>query len=179
MTSLIQNAASFGITYNASSMTLYSNSYLPENVFVDNDNSYFVSADSTANQWWQISFSKPVEISSYIIRTNPSHPRHPKMWYAMASLDGVQWRIVGVYEKDIGGNTEKFYPYEPFNCFHFKIILIQNTYNDNYLVFSFFDCFGKLGTNQTKRYMYYCNTLNTHNSLTMQILFSSLISLSH
>jgi hypothetical protein len=176
MYSLIQNASELGLTYNASSLTIYSSINKPENVFT---NSFFHSGHSPSDQWWQVSFSKPVEISSYIIQTVYNHGIRPKRWYAMSSFDGVLWRIVGVYDKDTGGNTERFYPYEPFNCFHFKIVLIQNTNNDNYLAFTFFDCFGKLGTNQTKRYMYYCNTLNTHNSLTMQILFSSLISLSH
>jgi hypothetical protein len=178
MSSLIQNATSLGITYNASSLTVYS-SHKPENVFINDDSSYFHSSGSPSNQWWQVSFSKPVEISSYIIRTKTEYSHHPIRWYAETSFDGLSWRIVDIKEKDVGGNREIFYPYEPFNCFHFRIVLKRNSNNDNYLIFAFFDCFGKLGKNETKRVLYYCNTLNTQNSLSMQILVSPFMLFSH
>ena len=159
MTSLVKNAASLGITYSVSSLSVLSSSYLPENALIDNNKPYFHSAYSASNQWWQISFSKQVAISSYLIRTGVNKGRRLTAWHVNASNDNVTWRTVHtVTGKDIGGNTAKFYPNSTVHCLHFRIIQDNNEYN-NILPLTFFDCFGELSPNPspTNKVKCYCD----------------------
>jgi hypothetical protein len=157
MTSLIQNAASFGITYTASSLTVRYNYEKPENVFIDDDSSWFHSLNDPPNQWWQVSFSKKVAISSYIIRSVITWPRRQTDWHIIASIDGFSWKTVHtVIGKETGGNTEKFYLDNTIHCVHFRIVLDKNVASDNVLAFTFFDCFDEAIPIQTSKC--YCNT---------------------
>ena len=157
MTSLIKNAASLGITYSASSLSQYF-SYKPENVFEDSDSLYFQSASSPSDQWWQVSFSKQVAISSYIIRTGADYGARPTAWRINASNDNVIWKTVHtVTGTDVGGNTAKFYPYSTVHCRYFRIVLDKSTWSDSTLAFSFFDCFGELSPSPTNKVNCYCN----------------------
>jgi hypothetical protein len=163
MTSLVKNAALLGITYSVSSLSVLSSSYLPENALVDNDKPYFHSAYSASNQWWQISFSKQVAISSYLIKTSANYIRRLTAWHVDASNDNVTWRTVHtVTGKDIGGNTAKFYPNSTVHCLHFRIIHDLNTESDNALHLTFFDCFGEISSSPssspTNKVKCYCNT---------------------
>ena len=159
MTSLVKNSASFGFTYSVSSLSVSSSSYKPENALVDNDSPFFHSAGDVPGQWWQISFSKQVAISSYFIRTNKVWSNRLTSWHIDASNDTVTWKTVHTVKgKDIGGNTEIFYPNDIIHCFHFRVVHDQNTNSNNYLHLTFFDCFGELSTIQTNKVRRYCNT---------------------
>ena len=177
MSSIIKNAESLGITCTTSSMSLLSGSR--DNVLVDNDDSFFKSHYGASLQWWQVSFSKIVEISSYTIRTKSSMNARPMSWEALASIDGVNWDVVSVVSKDAGGNTEYFPTSYKVNCKHFRIVQKQNTYtssnNDNYLYFTFFDCFGKLGKNVSKRVQCLRNTIYRKRSFSNTILLYILV----
>jgi hypothetical protein len=176
MISIIKNAASLGITYTASSLSQYSDRK-SENVFEDNDVSLFDSLGNAPNQWWQVSFSKQVAISSYIIRTNNNYGNHPVSWHIDASDDGVSWKTVHtVTGTDVGGNTARFYPSTTINCVHFRIILDQNSSNGYVLAFTFFDCFGGLNTTQTNKVKCYC-TGNNQCLLISQTFILSLINI--
>ena len=145
--SLIKNAESLGITYSASALSFYKGD--PSDVFSDDDIPHFYSDSETPGQWWQISFSKPVAIKSYIIRTNPTYGARPKSWVVNASFDNKTWQQVDEVslESDIGGNTTPFLLAKTVNCQHFRIILKKNSNSedgDNALLFTYFDCFGSL-----------------------------------
>ena len=159
MSSIIKNAESLGITCTTSSMRLSAGN--SENVLIDDDISYYKSYATPSQQWWQVSFSKFVEISSYTIRTGLDWDHRPLSWEALASIDGVNWDIVSVISKDAGGNKEYFPTSYKVNCKHFRIVLKANSYNsDGYrLMFTFFDCFGKLGKNVSKRVQCLRNTI--------------------
>ena len=147
-----------GITYSASSLSvLNTNSvFQPANVFNDEDVNRFHSLSSPADQWWQVSFSKPVAIKSYIIRTKSSWDARPKSWVVNASFDNKTWKQVDEVSLtgDVGGNKTPFLLKKTINCKHFRIILKRNIWDngssDNLFVFSFFDCFGTLGKYQRK-----------------------------
>ena len=159
MSSIIKNKESLEITYTTSSMTRQTGS--TDNVLIDDDNSYFLSSSQPSQQWWQISFSKIVEINSYTIRTKPSMGARPMSWEALASMDDVNWEVVSVVSKDAGGNTEVFPTSYKVNCKHFRIVQKQNSNKDSnyYLKFTFFDCFGKLGKNVSRRVQCFQNTI--------------------
>ena len=93
MSSLIQNADKLGILYKALALTTYS-SYMPENVFYDNDNPYYHSLNTPSNQWWQVSFSEPVKINKYTIRARSSSSYYQKSWIINASIDNETWKTV-------------------------------------------------------------------------------------
>ena len=178
MSSIIKNANNLGITYSATSKTLYDGSR--ENVFTD-DSSYFRSEGSTSEQWWQVSFSKAVSISSYIIKSSTQHVHRPKAWEVMASMNGIQWEVVDrIAGKDTAANTDIFIPYFTVNCMHFRIVFKENYNNNEYMRFTFFDCFGGLGNNNTKNVRYnqcYCNTVRSKNILSFRVmLYSFMIS---
>ena len=92
MSSIIQNSASLGLTYSAYSLSLFSGD--PNNVFIDSDDTFFQSQYDVPDQWWQVSFSRPVAIKSYLIRTNPDFNAKPKSWVVNASFDNKTWQQV-------------------------------------------------------------------------------------
>ena len=144
MSSIIKNAETLGITYAALSKSLFEGNRT--NVFTDDDSSFFRSQWNILNQWWQVSFSKPVAIKSYIIRTNASFGSRPKSWTVHASLDNESWQLVDEVslQGDIGGSTTPFLLKKTIKCKHFRIYVVKNTWNNNELYFTFFDCFGEL-----------------------------------
>ena len=160
MTSIIKNAASLGITYTASSLSLLGSGYKPENVFTDNDSPYFMSSNNAPNQWWQVSFSKEVAISRYIIRTSASYTYRPISWRILASNDNVSWKTVHTVEgKETAGNKDWFYPSNTIHCIHFRIVVDRcSDPNSYYVAFTYFDCIGELSPAQTNKAKHPCNT---------------------
>lgn len=165
MYSLITNANYLGINYDAFSLSIKYSYSLPSNAFIDNDNSFFQSEDNNiANQWWQVSFNKPVEIKSYIIRANPKHGAQPMSWVVNSSFDNVSWKTIDTVSLTvgIGGNKTPFNLSKAIRTQHFRIILKKNTYSSNEFLFSFFDCFGKLSlmnSNKNLKYKLFINVL--------------------
>ena len=164
MTSLIKNAASLGISYFAYSLSLYDGN--PSNVFIDKDNTDFYSKTDVPDQWWQVSFSKPVAIKSYLLKTNAAYGAKPKSWVVNASFDNKTWEQVDAVSLNgnIGGNKIPFNLTNTVYCLNFRIILKQNTEttkHTNALLFTFFDCFGEvLKIIKTKKCVVSCNCLN-------------------
>ena len=175
MSSIIKNAESLGITYSTSSMSRSSGN--SDNVLIDDDSSFFQSHYGVPLQWWQVSFSKIVEISSYTIRTGTSWDWRPMSWEALASIDGVNWDVVSVVSKDAGGNTEIFPTSYKVNCQHFRIVLKEDSQGSDYSVlkFTFFDCFGKLGKNVSKRVQCLRNTIYRKRSFSHSIFLYILV----
>ena len=151
MISIIKNTKSLGISYSTSSLSIFNEDpdSHPNHVFIDDDNSYFYSGNDEIDQWWQVSFSKPVAIKSYIIRANPLHGGRPKSWIILASFNNLTWRQVDDVnlEGDVGGNKTPFQLKKITNCLHFRIVLKKNTEpnsekDSRVLLFTYFDCFG-------------------------------------
>lgn len=173
MSSIIKNAAKLNINYTASSKTHSSSA---GNVFVD-DSTLFESSSNSANQWWEVSFSKIVAINSYTIKSYSDDNYRAFSWEAKASLDRINWEVVSVIEeKDITNNTDRFPTFHAVNCIYFRIVLKENhVINDNYLYFTFFDCFGGLGKNVTRKQQCFCNTFKSKNRLSLSTLLFSFI----
>ena len=100
-----------------------------------------------SNAYWQISFSQPVSIKSYIISGQKSWFYWPTSWEISYSLDDSSPKKKQIDKiDDLRGNTNKFPINPPIYCKHFKITGKTHT-NPNYpttLAFYRFDCFGSL-----------------------------------
>ena len=175
MESLIQNSAKLGITRSAYSLTTNGN-YYPENVFVDNSN-FFHSISYPSNQWWQVSFSEPVSISSYIIKSTYSGGCFPKSWIVNASFDNKTWETVDTKTNENTGNVlAKFELTSPINTKHFRIVLKENTQSasDNHFIFTFFDCFGAKGKMKSGKKANTCYVSYLKYKLFVHVFISSL-----
>ena len=111
-----------------------------------NKEGYYFSSP-VSNPFWQISFSQPVSIGSYIISGKKSWKRCPTSWIISYSLNDSSF-ITKQTDKidDLRGNTKKFPINPPIYCKHFKITGKTHT-NSKYpsaLNFYCFDCFGSV-----------------------------------
>ena len=150
MTSIIKNAATLGITYKATASDIYQSHY-PSNVFTDSTSSRYESTN-TVNSWWQISFSKSVSISSYIIKGIPDSTLRPKNWIIEAYLDSNIWETVDTQTGiDTGINRNPFVLKQTVKCKYFRIVSKGNWGGWNDLQFYFFDCFGSIAKPKTKK----------------------------
>ena len=125
MFSLIQNAEKLGLFYKAYSLTQFNGVYEPNNVFKDAEDTCFHSLNSPANQWWQISFSDPVSINSYIIKARTSDSGYyQKSLFVNVSFDNETWKTVDdkTNQNTCSGET-LFNLSTPINCKHFRIVL--------------------------------------------------------
>ena len=155
MESLIKNAKNLGIFYGLSSSTLYqdSSSYLRENALEDSS-SFFLSKQTPKEQWFQISFSSPVLVSSYILKSNVNY--WPTEWLVNISFDNSSWETVDHQENRGKGDNTPFILDKPVNCLHFRIVKLKNyetSSNYFYLKINFFDCFGTKGKMKASRNM--------------------------
>ena len=144
MISLIKNAKKFGITYTANSLTVYDN-HLPSYVFEDSTSKYFHASNSPTEQWWEISFSAPVLITKYTIKTGIGFGYKPKKWTVYYSYDYTTWIAAGtVSGKETGDNKDYFELNRTVRCTHFRIVVAEtSTSNPGYFAFTYFDCIGK------------------------------------
>ena len=107
----------------------------------------FATGVSSNGLFWQISFSRPVTIDSYIISANYDWDSWSTIWSVSYSLDNktfVHLPAYGMY--DLKGNTDKFSLSKPVYCMHFRINGIKAGSNYDCLVFNSFDCFGTVGS---------------------------------
>ena len=111
---------------------------------LDKEGYGFVSTDS--DSFWQISFSQPVLIESYIISGDTKWGAWPTSWEISYSLNNSSFITKQTDGKDFRGNTEKFPINPPIYCKHFKITGKTTNYPDcpKCLAFYRFDCFGSL-----------------------------------
>ena len=89
--SLIQNAALLSLNYTVLSSSCYAENYLPSYA-LNYSNSGFMS-QNIPGSYWQINFSKPVEISSYLICPSTNTGYRPMSWNITSSMDGRFWRL--------------------------------------------------------------------------------------
>ena len=114
-------------------------------------NTQIANFEYSNSKWWQVSFSKPVAISSYIIRTISGSDWRPKSWIINASFDNKTWELVDAQiGVETANNKTPFNLSTTVNCQRFRIIIKENWYNNNYFLFTFFDCFGGLGSYKNK-----------------------------
>ena len=118
MTSLIQYFKNKGLAFNAYSSSIYVGA--PSNVF---DNKYFSSNYNAPGQWWQVSFSQPVTITSYTFKCDPSYVDRPYSWKITSSMDNETWKDIETRTKDVGGNEEIFSLNKFASCKQFRITL--------------------------------------------------------
>ena len=137
------------LNYTATSRTQVTSGSNIYNVF-NLDNAYFHSLNSPSEQWWQVQFECSVNIHSYLINTYISLTGvRPTKWLINISNNGNDWRTIQETGRDIGDNDKPFILDSDVRCMFFRIVLKENTYKSddaykNYLVLSYFDCFGTI-----------------------------------
>ena len=146
MSSIIEYFNANKLNYIASSSEPTSSSYSPYNAF-NKDGDYFYSNESP--YYWQISFSQPVSIESYIIRAVSSWVSYTSSWDISYSNDGNTFNTIRTEKADIKTNTIPFEINPPINCRHFKITGRTVISNDMRLTFLGFDCFGPVPKKKT------------------------------
>ena len=105
------------------------------------------SAGSSNNFFWQISFSRPVTIDSYIISANSDWYSWSVKWWVSYSLDNKTFVHLPAYVMlDLRRNTDRFLLSKPVYCMHFRINGIENSSGNKWLTFNSFDCFGTVGS---------------------------------
>ena len=129
------------LNYTASASSEYSSSHSPYNVFTNNSNMYH-SKENNDEHWWQISFSIPVVVASYIFYRHGSD--YLKRWKISYSLDGVVFITAQEDSSNIGRNLIPFKMTAPCYCKHFRITHIEDSYGANKLFFDYFNCYGTI-----------------------------------
>ena len=107
---------------------------------------------SSNGLYWQISFSRPVTIDSYIISAPAGWGSYSETWSVSYSLDNqifTHFPAYGMY--DLRKNKDKFALPKPAYCLHFRITGIRDNGNSQDLQFNSFDCFGTIGAVQNKQ----------------------------
>ena len=138
------------LSFSLSSSTTYS-SYEAERA-LNKEGDYFCAKYSAdPNTYWQISFSQPVSIGSYIISGPQDWGYWQTSWEISYALDDSSFITKQTDEiDDLRGNTKKFPINPPIYCKHFKITGKTHT-NPSCLTalgFYCFDCFGSVKVNE-------------------------------
>ena len=157
MSSIIDYFNANNIEYSASALTFQSG-YEPEKAFAKSNN-YFYSTNSPSGQWWQVSFSRNVVISSYFITYDSSNGCSAKMWDVSISDDNKTFTVVKteIISSTIAGNTSPFSLDSPVSCKHFRLTLKQMACSTNQFFFRAFDCFGEVKNLRRTRIACSCN----------------------
>ena len=136
--------------FSVSSSTPLTSSRKPESAF-NKEGNWFESTES--NAFWQISFSRPVSIESYVIGGLSIWDCWPTSWEISYSLDNLSFKTKQIDEiDDLRGKTKKFSINQPIYCKHLKITG-KTTTNPKYptsLWFYRFDCFGTIRYKRTE-----------------------------
>ena len=141
-----------GLSYNLSSSSVFNEVNKPDCVIKD-DSRYFKSINAP-DQWWQISFSIPVVISSYILRDVVSGAIMTN-WSISYSYDNETFITL---QTDTGIKNDKV-PFNlsmPYCCKHIRITQISTSDSTNIMYFSYFECLGFI-IDQKKMSMRQCN----------------------
>ena len=138
------------LNYSASSLSESSTTNNKYNVFVD-DKSFFRSTNDVSNQWWQVSFQIPVTIDSYIIKSSCSWYGRLISWIINASMNNETWETINAVNGADPCNSNGIHSIKltkNSTLLHFRIIEKKNgcgsSCSNNYLLFSFFDAFGRI-----------------------------------
>lgn len=108
------------------------------------DNTFYISQldEDDGNDYWEITFSKPVKIGSYIITDKSTSSKHMTIWDISISSDGRN----NVYAQTdtastLYQNIQRFPLKKTVTCKKFTIYgSLCNDYSDD-VIFTFFDCF--------------------------------------
>ena len=131
--------------YSASSLT-YEKGAEPEKAFAKSGSS-FNSKGYPSRQWWQVSFSRNVVISSYFLTFDAGWAFSPTSWEVSISNDNKTFeKIITQEVSTICGNTNEFPLDSPASCKHFRLTMNKpNNNNNEGFFFRGFDCFGVVG----------------------------------
>ena len=143
MSSIIDYFNANNIEYSASSLSFLGAGFEPEKAFAKSGN-FFESAASPSNQWWQVSFSRTVVISSYFITYTSANTCSATKWDVSISNDNKTFDVVKTQTTStIVGNTNPFSLDQPVSCKHFRLTQKERACSGNYcFYFRGFDCFG-------------------------------------
>ena len=143
----------YEISYTAYSLSQFYGTNGPNNVFNETDEKFFRSKNEPG-QWWQVSFEENILIESYIIKHAPG-ATCPLSWDIKVSNDNKTWETVQTkINFPTETNTEPIKLDSPVSCKHFRIAMKDNgnDISNNYMIFSFFDCFGSVSRVKYKRF---------------------------
>ena len=151
MSSIIEYFNKNNFEYSASSLT-YESGGEPENAFAKSGYG-FVSKRTSLRQWWQVSFSRPVVISSYFITYDADNEYGANSWEVSISNDNKTFDLIKTEEvSTVCGNTKTFSLDSPVSCKHFRLTMNKLNNNGNECFFFYgFDCFGFVGEIKTPR----------------------------
>ena len=145
MSSIIEYFNKNNFEYSASSLTHW-NGNEPEKAF-SKSGSIFNSKGYPSRQWWEVSFSRPVVISSYLMTCDDYNRHGAKSWEVSISNDNETYETIKTQEvSTICGNTEPFLLDSPVSCKHFRLTMNKpNNSGSEEFFFRGFDCFGVVG----------------------------------
>ena len=151
MSSIIEYFNKNNFEYSASSLT-YESGGEPENAFAKSGYG-FVSKRTSLRQWWQVSFSRPVVISSYFMTYTASNKNWAKSLEVSISNDNKTFDLIKTQEvSTICGNTKPYLLDSPVSCKYFRLTMNKpNSYGAEIFFFRGFDCFGVAGEIKTPR----------------------------
>ena len=152
MASIIDYFNANHLKYSASSLSCIKSGLEAERAFAKSGKP-FNSQSSSSGQWWQVSFSIPVVISSYIITYESGYFCSAKSWDVSISNDNKTFVKIKTQTTDtIAGNTQPFALDSPASCKHFRLTLKSSSCPlPNQFFFYGFDCFGVLGKIDSKK----------------------------
>ena len=144
MNSVFEEFRKKGLNYSASSLSELSITYNKYNVFLD-DTKYFASSSSPSDQWWQVSFQKPVYIYKYLIKDKTTYCNNIIDWIVNVSIDNINWKTVStVNNADIKSDNAMFNLDNPVTCAHFRIVAKRNGCPSNGMLFTYIDIYGSI-----------------------------------
>lgn len=139
MASIIKLFDTKHINYTASASSALDNTQDPYIVFVDNWKFYKSSNDSP-DQWWKISFSIPVALTSYDI-FDKAGGNYMTKWNVSCSFDDKEYTTIQT-DTDIKNHVVPYTLVTPCYCKFFRITQVENTAKDNFLYFTFISFYG-------------------------------------
>ena len=111
----------------------------------------------TSPYFWQISFSKPVTITSYTIGGGSTWGSTPTSWEISYSNDNSTFTTLQTNSvSTLKGQKYTFQLNRQITCIHFRITGKTTTSGDTWLAFNQFDCFGTVGLVTPKRTRIQC-----------------------
>ena len=120
------------------------------NALETSDDKFFYSKSSP--YFWQVEFPHAVTIESYILSSYGGESM--RVWEVSFSLDNTSFSSLPAFSADTYKNKKIFLLPFPIYCKYFKITCLlsayYNTYNERYMAFNSFDCFGSLTKKQIR-----------------------------
>ena len=143
MSSIIEYFNKNGLNYTSVGST-HEEAENPYNAFKKGDEYGFCSSES--NNYWIVSFEKPVTVESYIISSGTGWDWWITSWEISYSMKGESFTPIQTDKiDDLRGNTKKFPFSSPVYCKQLKIVMKSTSDGGIALFFNSFDCFGSVG----------------------------------